>query len=133
MNLRTALVLIAVLFVSACTGGEGDQSVAFSGISDGDEVSSPVQVAFESESFQIEPAGDGTVEEGSGHMHVMVDTPCVTAGEVIPSDDTHIHYGDGSTSTELDLTSGEHTLCLQAGDAAHTALDLTDEITVTAS
>ena len=30
----------------------------------------------------------------------------------------------------LDLAPGEHTLCLQVGDGAHTALDLTSEITV---
>ncbi|WP_114594048.1 DUF4399 domain-containing protein [Euzebya pacifica] len=38
---------------------------------------------------------------------------------------------DGSTSAELELEPGEHTLCLQDGDGEHTALDLTDEITVT--
>ena len=34
----------------------------------------------------------------------------------------HLHFGDGSIETELALTPGEHTLCLQAADGAHTAL-----------
>jgi hypothetical protein len=35
------------------------------------------------------------------------------------------------SETELTLPAGEHTLCLQAGDGEHTALALTDEITIT--
>ena len=61
----------------------------------------------------------------------MVDTPCVTPGEVIPSDANHMHYGQGQTSTELELEAGEHTLCLQAGNGEHVALDLTDTISIT--
>ena len=64
-------------------------------------------------------------------MHVMIDVGCVDVGETIPSDESHVHFGDGSTSADLDLSPGEHSLCLQAGDAEHVALDLTDEITVT--
>ncbi len=55
----------------------------------------------------------------------------VTPGETIPADDAHVHYGDGATAAQLELSPGEHTLCLQAGDGTHTALDLTDEITFT--
>lgn len=130
---RAALLLILALALAACSSGGGEQSVSFEGIEDGAEVTSPVTVGFAAEGFTIEPAGDGTINEDAGHMHVMVDTECVEVGEVIPSDDTHIHYGDGSTETELELEPGEHTLCLQAGNGAHEALDLTDEITITVS
>lgn len=115
----------------ATDGGDtGEASVAFGAIEDGASVPSPVAVTFEVENFEIVPAAEGG-GEGTGHMHVMVDVGCVEVGETIPSDDDHLHFGDGSTSADLELESGEHTLCLQAGDAEHTALDLTDEITIT--
>jgi hypothetical protein len=130
---KTALLLTLLLTVAACAGDSdtGEASVSFGNLSDGDEVTSPVDVQFVAQDFTLEPAGDGAINEGAGHMHVMVDTDCVAVGEVIPGDDQHIHYGDGTDTAELELEPGEHTLCLQAGDGAHTALDLTDEVTIT--
>lgn len=54
----------------------------------------------------------------------MIDSPCINAGEAIrnPEDGSIRHYLLGSTEAELDLSPGEHTLCLQAGDGAHIAL-----------
>jgi len=43
------------------------------------------------------------------------------------------HFGDGSVESDLDLSSGTHTLCLQAADGAHIALEgegMTDAITL---
>lgn len=132
-----SIVLAVALALTGCSSnGDGTDDtagggVAFGGIADGDTVSSPVPVTFETTGdFQIIPAADGG-GDGSGHMHVMVDTGCVAVGETIPDDDTHLHFGDGSTSTDLELEPGEHNLCLQAGDGEHTAMDVTDEITIT--
>jgi hypothetical protein len=61
----------------------------------------------------------------------MVDVPCVEPGQPIPKDAQHLHFGKGQTDGKIDLQAGQHTLCLQAGDGTHTALDLTDEIEVT--
>ena len=100
---------------------------------DGATVAAPVKVVMAAENFVVEPASE-TVTEGHGHLHIMVDTPCVEAGTTIPKDETHLHFGDGSTETELALSPGEHTLCLQAADGAHTALageGMTHTITVT--
>lgn len=115
---------------TATTTPEAEASVEFVQPTDGASVTSPVQVTMAATNFTIEPAGDGTVKEGSGHFHIMIDSDCVAPGETIPSDDTHQHYGTGATEAELELAPGSHTLCLQAGDAAHTALDLTDTITI---
>lgn len=52
----------------------------------------------------------------------MVDVDCVPGGQVVPADDNHLHFGKGQTEATLELTPGEHTLCLQAADGAHTAL-----------
>jgi hypothetical protein len=115
-----------LLLAASCAGGA---SVSISSPEDGATVESPFAVSMEADGFTIEPAGE--VREGGGHLHLMVDTGCLAPGEKIPEDSGHLHLGDGATETELDLPAGEHTLCLQAGDGAHTALDLTDEITIT--
>jgi hypothetical protein len=102
--------------------------IFFTNIEDGDTVSSPVSLKWSSENFTIEPYGDvdqgPIVREGAGHLHIIIDAPCIAAGETIrnPSDGSQIHYLLGQTETELALTPGEHRLCLQAGDGAHTAL-----------
>ena len=106
-------------------------SVELTEPADGASVTSPVTLKMAATNFTIEPAGDGTVKEGHGHFHVMVDTECIAPGTVIPSDETHVHYGKGQTEAPLELAPGEHTLCLQVGDGAHTALDLTDQVTIT--
>jgi hypothetical protein len=81
--------------------------------------------------FTIEPAGD--VHAGAGHFHVMVDVGCLAPGTVVPKDASHVHLGKAQLSTEIVLTPGPHKLCLQAGDGAHTALPITDEISITVS
>lgn len=115
------------LALAACGDGGG---VSFAEPQDGETVSSPVRVVMQSEEITIEEAGE--VREGAGHFHIMVDVGCVEPGETIPADsEQHLHFGDGSTEATVELDPGEHTLCLQVGDGAHTALDATDEITIT--
>jgi hypothetical protein len=104
------------------------KAVKFLEPTDGAKVAGPVKVRMEATGFTIEPAGE--VKEGAGHFHIIVDGDCVAVGQVIPKDDTHLHYGMGQTEAEITLGAGSHTLCLQAGDGAHTALDLTDKITI---
>lgn len=139
---RTKLVASAasLIFALAACSSDGEpesaaneptqpaRSVAFVSPEDGATVTSPVQVVMQATGFRLEPAGP--VNEGAGHLHIMVNTDCVTPGQVIPSDAFHLHYGMGQTEAELTLGSGQHTLCLQAADGLHTALDLTDTITV---
>lgn len=109
---------------------EPDYSVAFESPGDGDTVTSPVTLVMSASGVSLEPAGE--VAEGTGHLHVMVDTECVEAGEVIPSDDEHIHFGaEPLTERQIELEPGEHTLCLQLGDGVHTATAATDRITIT--
>lgn len=115
----------------ADTSPDTDMAVTamFTAPEDGATVSSPVEVEMQAAGIEIAPAADA--QEGAGHFHVMIDTPCLEAGETIPSDDSHRHFGDGSTSASLELEPGEHTLCLQVADNDHVALAATHEITVT--
>ena len=55
----------------------------------------------------------------SGHHHLIVDAGLPNLGMPIPASDNYIHFGDGSTSTELTLAPGEHTLQLLLGDHLH--------------
>lgn len=129
-------VAVAVLTTLSACASDGDDasgtdtaSVSIVAPADGETVESPVTLEMAADDFVVEPAGE--VREGAGHLHAMIDVPCVDVGEVIPSTESHIHYGDGSTTDELELEPGEYTVCVQAGDGFHTALDLTDTVTFT--
>ncbi len=128
----TALFFLFILGLTACTSSSSDPKVSFQSPEDGATVSSPIPVIMQAENFIVEEAGE--VHNGAGHLHIMIDTPCVTAGQVIPKDDNHWHFGDGSTEVDLELAAGTHTLCLQAADGTHVALagnGMTQQITVT--
>lgn len=114
----TLFFIFLMLLVSACSSNE--PQVTFTNVNDGDTVSSPVHLEWGAENFTIEPAGE--VNEAAGHLHIMVDTPCIVAGEVVPNDETHLHFGKAQTEVDLELSPGEHTLCLQAADGEHRAL-----------
>ena len=106
-----------------------EASVSFAAPEDGATVESPVAVEFDaSENLTVEEAGE--LSQTGGHFHVVVDGEAVEVGDQIPDDETHIHFGDGSTEAELELEPGEHDLLLQMGDGEHLALPETDEIGV---
>jgi hypothetical protein len=106
--------------------------VYFVSPTDGDTVSNPVRIEFGIEGMSVVPAGDMT--EHSGHHHLIVDADLPDPGMPIPADDNHIHFGDGSTATELTLAPGEHTLQLILGDHLHIPHDppvTSEPITIT--
>lgn len=84
---------------------------------DGATVSSPFTVSFGVEGKTVAPAGDQT--PNSGHNHLIIDGSAIPAGQVIPADSTHLHFGKGQTETELTLPKGKHTLTTQFADLAH--------------
>jgi hypothetical protein len=133
--LKVFALILFVLALAACGSSGGDEPEArvfFTNINEGDTVDSPVTVQWSAENFIIEPAGE--VKAGAGHLHIMVDADCVATGQIVPADDTHLHYGKAQTEATLELTPGEHTLCLQAADGVHTALagdGLVQVITIT--
>jgi hypothetical protein len=99
---------------------------------DGDTVSGPFTVEFGIEGMQVVRAGDDTPD--SGHHHLLVDAELPDLGLPVPADSNHIHFGDASTSTELDLPAGQHTLQLLLGDHLHIPHDppvVSERITIT--
>ena len=91
--------------------------VFFISPADGDAVSNPVRVVFGIEGMDVVPAGDDAPH--SGHHHLLIDTELPDLGLPIPADDHHVHFGDGSTETEITLEPGQHTLQMLLGDHLH--------------
>ncbi len=85
--------------------------------SDGATLSDPVSIEFGIEGMAVVKAGD--MQPQSGHHHLLIDTGLPDLDLPIPADANHIHFGDGSTSTELTLDPGQHSLQLLLGDYLH--------------
>ena len=106
-------------------------TVFFISPADGDTVSNPVRVVFGIEGMEVVPAGENAPH--SGHHHLLIDTGLPDLGLPIPKDAQHVHFGDGSTATEITLEPGQHTLQMLLGDHLHIPHDpplVSDPITV---
>lgn len=116
----------------ARTASPPGAQVFFISPSDGDTVSNPVRIEFGIEGMSVVKAGDN--QPNSGHHHLLIDTGLPTLGAPVPADANHIHFGDGSTSTEITLDPGQHTLCMLLGDHLHIPHDpplVSKSITIT--
>jgi hypothetical protein len=104
---------------SAPAGGGG--RVFFIEPKEGATVKSPVKFEFGSDEVTIAavPATVETPRPGMGHHHLGVDTDCLPVGEVIPKASPWIHFGDGKTVIEMQLSPGPHKFALQLGDDQH--------------
>jgi len=102
---------------------------------EGATVNSPVRFEFGLENYAISAVPKPAPEkprEGVGHHHLGVDTDCLAVGEVIPMAQPWIHFGDGRTGIEMQLTPGPHRFALQLGDDQHRTLNgLCSTISVT--
>ncbi|MGI9232722.1 MAG: DUF4399 domain-containing protein [Woeseiaceae bacterium] len=98
---------------------------------DGDTVSNPIRIEFGIEGMNVVKAGDDRAD--SGHHHLLIDTELPPLDLPIPASPSHVHFGDGSTSTQITLDPGTHTLCLLLGDHLHIPHDpaiASDAITI---
>lgn len=90
--------------------------------SDGATVGQEVTVRFGLKGMGVAPAG--IEKEKTGHHHLLVDVNALPpAGQPIPADAQHIHFGGGQTQTTLKLAPGTHTLQLELGDRNHVPFD----------
>ena len=115
----------------ARTASAVEATVFFVGPADGETVSNPVSIVFGIEGMSVAPAGQDVPD--SGHHHLLIDTGVPDLGLPIPKDENHIHFGDGSTATEITLEPGEHTLQMLLGDHLHIPHDpplMSDLITI---
>lgn len=86
---------------------------------DGATVSQKFHVKMGVDGIKVRPAGEAPDEMTSGHHHLVIDSEPVAAGQPVPNDDKHVHFGKGQTETDLTLPPGKHTLILQFADGAH--------------
>jgi len=109
-------------------------SVFFVEPKNGDTVSSPVHIVFGLKGMKLLPAGKDVKDKTSGHHHVIVDEAPVRAGDAVPMDEKHFHFGKGQTEADLKLPPEKHKLTLQFADGAHfsygESLSSTIEVTV---
>jgi hypothetical protein len=155
---RTAFVLSLLIFlVSACnktsesvaepaatTKAESDLTllprsasphgarVFFINPTHGETVSNPIRIDFGIQGMTVVKAGNDAAN--SGHHHLLIDTDVPDKHLPIPADEQHIHFGDGSTTTEITLTPGKHRLQLILGDHLHIPHDpavVSKSITIT--
>jgi hypothetical protein len=85
---------------------------------DGATVGRDVVVRFGLKGMGVAPAG--VAKEHTGHHHLLIDVKTLPpAGQPIPNDANHMHFGGGQTQTTLHLEPGTHTLQLELGDANH--------------
>lgn len=110
-------------------------AVAFINVGDGSTIAAPLHVEMGVKGLTVMPASEGLIE-GTGHFHVVVDRAAsdkLAAGDVIPFDATHLHYGKGQVFADIDLAPGKHTLTLQFANALHESYgpEERSEVTVT--
>ncbi len=84
---------------------------------DGAVITNPINIEFGIAAMNVVKAGDD--QPNSGHHHLLIDTGLPDLTSPIPADEHHVHFGDGSTSTEISLPPGEHTLQMLLGDHRH--------------
>ena len=108
---------VSILSLCAAASAWAQQSVSFVEPANGATVSSPFKVKFAVSGMEIKPAGDMTAN--TGHHHLLINATPVKAGEVVPADETHIHFGKGQTETEVKLAPGTYILSMQFANGLH--------------
>lgn len=107
-------------------------SVFFISPANGATVSNPITIEFGISGMDVVKAGDN--QPNSGHHHLIIDTDLPDPTLPIPADANHVHFGDGSTKTEITLEAGEHHLQMLLGDYLHIPHDpplVSEPITIT--
>lgn len=89
---------------------------------DGASTGQQVTVRFGLKGMGVAPAG--VDKKDTGHHHLLVDVKVLpAAGQPMPKDGHHLHFGGGETQTTLHLSPGTHTLQLELGDQNHVPFD----------
>jgi hypothetical protein len=114
MNLRKLSLFV---FSTCFAGAAFAQSVDFVEPKNGATVTATFKVKFAVDGMSVAPAGE--VTPGTGHHHLLIDTPDIEENVAIPMDDKHRHFGKGQTETEITLAPGKHKLTMQFADGAH--------------
>ena len=89
----------------------------FENVKEGDVLSSPINLEFSVQGFELAPSG--SVGDRVGHHHLLVNRDSIMEGVVIPIDVNHIHFGNGEKRGTIELEPGSYLLTLQFADGTH--------------
>ncbi|CAN7443445.1 DUF4399 domain-containing protein [Pseudoduganella sp. LjRoot289] len=113
-SLKRAVLALAFGGISL---GAAAQTVSFAEPADGATVASPFKVKFAVSGMEVKPAGD--MSANTGHHHLIINGDSIKAGESVPFDETHLHFGKGQTEAEVKLPPGNYKLTMQFANGAH--------------
>jgi hypothetical protein len=122
----------SLLYACSSMKPASEKSVYFIEPKDGATVTSPFKVVFGVKGMAVVPAGEDKPD--SGHHHLLINLAAMNAGEAIPVDDKHLHYGKAQTEAEVALPPGRYKLTMQFANWAHVsygpAMAATIDVTV---
>ncbi|MBL4818431.1 MAG: DUF4399 domain-containing protein [Deltaproteobacteria bacterium] len=118
------LILISLFFLTACPDScnkKPEQEVFFENLSNNQKVPSTFLIKFGVRGLEVKPAGQDIENQNAGHHHILIDNAAgeIPKGQIIPTTDKSIHFGQGQTEAILELSPGKRTLTMQFGDGAH--------------
>ena len=143
MHVKRPLALLVVVLVAAfgvMAGAQGTKPAAkktaakkaaakrvfFVEPKNGAVVTSPVHMKFGAEGIEIAAVPPGEVTKtrpGIGHYHVGIDQSCLAPGKtIVKGTPSWVHFGDGKSEFDSQLSPGKHKLSLQIGDDLHNTM-----------
>ncbi|MEZ1317577.1 DUF4399 domain-containing protein [Pseudomonas fluorescens] len=126
------LLMGVSVLASAATPAPKGAEVSIVSPADGATVPQTFIVKFAVQNIALAPAGD--VTKNTGHHHLLIDVDDLPdAGQPIPTDAHHMHFGKAQTQAEIKLAPGKHTLQLILGDSGHMPFEpsiVSEKITV---
>ncbi len=119
--LALATASVTAMLLTACampgTMAEPAQSVSLLEPVNGATVPTTFKVRFGVKGMAVAPAGE--IVANSGHNHLLINQMPVKAGESVPFDDQHKHFGAGQTEAMVTLPPGQYKLTSQFANGAH--------------
>lgn len=119
LGLATAAAAVALLTACAMPAkmAEPAQSVSLLEPADGATVPTTFKVRFGVKGMAVAPAGE--IVANSGHNHLLINQLPIKAGESVPFDEQHRHFGAGQTEAMITLPPGQYKLTSQFANGAH--------------
>lgn len=113
----TSIACLALGLLAGCATPVPAQSVSLLEPVDGATVGTAFKVRFGVKGMAVAPAGE--IIKDSGHNHLLINRMPVVAGESVPFDDNHRHFGAGQTEAMITLPPGQYKLTSQFANGAH--------------
>lgn len=111
-----SIACVALGLLTACATTP-TPSVSLLEPADGATVGTTFKVRFGVKGMAVAPAGE--IVKDSGHNHLLINRMPVTAGESVPFDDNHRHFGAGQMEAMITLPPGQYKLTSQFANGAH--------------